>query len=90
MTKISIDCLRNTVSVKCEVVEELFIPDDGDTVYTRSGCNLTSDFIEALVDKSLELTGNSGPDELSTRGKSSWNPSGIITAYDNATNSYIP
>lgn len=77
-------------SVNCELVEELFISDDGDTVYTRSGCNLTSDFIEALVDKSLELTGNSGPDELNTRGKSSWNPSGIITAYDNATNSYIP
>lgn len=74
------------LKVPYEIIEELFIPDeDSDEqsdLVTRSGIPFNENFIERLVDESLKLTGNMDPQEIKTRAKSKWRPSGRITYYD--------
>ena len=72
------------------ILEELFIPDEEDAIETRSEV-LSSSFVKDLVDKSLELTGNSETDYLGTRGgNSAWHPRGSIRYYDAFVSRYVP
>lgn len=83
-----------TNEVEWVILEELYIPDeyseeDESVIRTRSGLGLNESFIENLVDKALEITGNEEPQTLTTRAKRSWRPSGYITYFDDATNRTI-
>lgn len=81
--------------VAYEILEELFIPDeDSDSeneteVLTRSGNKLSEAFIDALVDESLKLTGNMDTQEVQTKGRSKWRPSGRISYYDEVKNKVL-
>ncbi|MDR2130690.1 MAG: hypothetical protein LBP56_05930 [Odoribacteraceae bacterium] len=79
--------------VEWEIVEELYIPDEysdeEEEAVTRSGKALDDAFIEDLVDKALEITGNDDPRVAVTRSRSSWRPAGFITYFDDATNRTI-
>lgn len=73
--------------VKYEILEYLYIPDEYDqneepAINTRASYSLDESFIEALVDKSLDLTGNSEPEVGLTRGSNKWRPAGYITYFD--------
>jgi hypothetical protein len=83
-----------TDEVEWEILEDLYIPDEYDideepVTRTRSGTSLNEDFIESLVDKALDITGNIEPQSTMTRAKSSWRPAGYITYFDDATNRTI-
>ena len=74
-----------------EILEELYIPDEL-TDYTRS---LSPSFINAIVKKSFEITGNEYEcDAVATRSDSttraSYTYSGTIRAWDDIMNKYIP
>ena len=75
-------------NVEYEVLEDLFIPDEYDLTETRS--DYSSTFIKELVDKSLELTGNSDPDYSETKGGGSWHPRGSIRYFDATISAYVP
>lgn len=69
--------------VAWEKLADLYIPDEyGDEeetqILTRSGSPIPEAFIDALVDKSLELTGNDEP-YVETRARAKWRPAGKIT-----------
>ena len=75
-------------NIAYEILEKLFIPDDYSDdavqVITRSGDVLREAFIESLVDKAMEITGNLNEDNQHsdvTRA-SAWRPAGKITYYD--------
>ena len=76
-------------NVPYSILEELYIPDENldDEPITRPGM-VSSNFIEALVDKSLELTGNIDT-EPETRA-SRYYPQGYIKAWDDIAQDYVP
>lgn len=99
----SIDSLSWTTipvpqNVEVEILERLFIPDEdiNDTNLTVQSCGATSynDAIEALVNRSLLLTGNLDDEEMLEDGtmssSSKWYPSGRITAYDDILDAQVP
>lgn len=99
----SIDSLSWTTipipqNVEVEILERLFIPDEdiSDTNLTVQSCGATSynDAIEALVNRSLLLTGNLDDEEMLEDGtmssSSKWYPSGRITAYDDILDAQVP
>ena len=66
-----------------EKLADLYIPDEyGDEdnmeILTRAGSAIPEAFIDELVDKSLEITGNDEP-YVETRARSKWRPAGKIT-----------
>lgn len=74
-----------------EILEELYIPDEL-TDYTRS---LSPAFINAIVKKSFELTGNEYEcDAVATRSdgvtRASYTYSGTIRAWDDIMGDYVP
>lgn len=74
-----------------EILEELYIPDEL-TDYTRT---LSPAFINAIVKKSFELTGNEYEcDAVATRSdgqtRASYTYSGTIRAWDNLIGDYVP
>jgi len=70
--------------IEWELLEYLFIPDDYSDgkpiISTRIGVIMSEHFIELLVDKSLELTGNLESKEV--RGVYPWRPAGKILYED--------
>ena len=81
-----------TNDVNWEILDGLYIPDeykDETVIETRSGNGINEDFIESLVDKALEITGNTDPQSATTRAKNSWRPAGYITYFDDATSRTI-
>ena len=76
-------------NVPYSILEELYIPDENldDEPIDRKGM-VSSNFIEALVDKSLELTGNIDT-EPETRA-SRYYPQGYIKAWDDIAQDYVP
>lgn len=99
----SIDSLSwNTIpvpqNVEFEILERLFIPDediDDSNISVQSrGTTSYSDAIEALVNRSMLLTGNLEEEDIAENGtmasSSKWYPSGRITAYDDIVDGQIP
>ena len=99
----SIDSLSwNTIpvpqNVEFEILERLFIPDediDDSNISVQSrGTTSYSDAIEALVNRSMLLTGNLDDEDIAETGtmasSSKWYPSGRITAYDDIVDGQIP
>ena len=99
----SIDSLSwNTIpvpqNVEFEILERLFIPDediDDSNISVQSrGTTSYSDAIEALVNRSMLLTGNLDDEDIAENGtmasSSKWYPSGRITAYDDIVDGQIP
>lgn len=100
----SIDSLSwNTINrpdnVDYEVLERLFIPDEGLDVNISAHSVPSStmsyeEAIEALVNTSLKLTGNLEDEEIDgddTMGSNvKWYPSGRITAYDDIIDGQVP
>lgn len=74
-----------------EILEELYIPDELSD-YTRT---LAPSFINAIVEKSFELTNNDYEgDAVATRSdgqtRASYTYSGRVRVYDHLTNGYVP
>lgn len=100
----SIDSLSWTTipvpqNVEFEILERLFIPDEdlddiNLTVQSR-GTTSYNDAVEALVNRSLLLTGNLEDEEETPENGvlssgSTWYPSGRITAYDDILDAQVP
>lgn len=85
-------------NVEFEILERLFIPDEDidDSNINVLSCETTiyNDAIEALVNRSLLLTGNLDEEDVTENGMMSsngtWYPSGRITAYDDIVDGQIP
>ena len=86
-------------NVEFEILERLFIPDEDidDSNISVLSCGTTSynDAVEALVNRSLLLTGNldeeeDAPENGTMVSNSTWYPSGRITAYDDILNAQVP
>ena len=77
--------------VEYEVLSDLFIPDERSSESTTSSVGGASgQFVEALVDEALRITGNlpaKGNKGAKTLG-GSWRPAGTIRIWDNTTNSW--
>lgn len=100
----SIDSLSwNTISrpenVDFEILERLYIPDEDIDIETSARTLASStmtyeEAIEALVNKSLALTGNLEDEEIDENGtmgsNTKWYPSGRITAYDDIVDGQVP
>lgn len=74
------------VDIEYEILERLFIPDEEKDVEDKaSKINKEQEsFVQRLVDKSLELTGNIEGESVDIEGRrSSWRPAGRITMEDN-------
>lgn len=76
--------------VEAVVLEDLFIPDEPQAVTKASSC-FSDSFVDALVEKSFELTGNREENSPQTKGKSSkWVPQGSVIYYDMVKNREMP
>ena len=73
-----------------EILEELFIPDDGDFPATKGQYTYSDDFIDALVYKSLELTDNLEDPTPGTKANTEWHPQGRVTYYDDVLSATLP
>ena len=77
--------------VEYEILENLYIPDEynDDDAQTRTSDNINEEFVEELVSKSMNLTGNEDDTESMTRGRlSKWRPAGYIAYYDNTLSDF--
>ncbi len=85
------------VGVDYELLAELFIPDEDSDEYDEDNAEgriASSEFIDALVDKSLVLTGNLVKEDVSVGGysharRSKWRPSGTIRVWDDNLNRFV-
>lgn len=78
-------------SIESVVLAELFIPEELPKELTRSDSGIDEYFLDALVAKAFELTGNEYEQEGSTRGsKSEWIPQGSVKYYDNVLGKECP
>ena len=72
------------------VLADLFIPEELNK-QTKSSFSLSEDFVDALVYKSFELTGNLEEDDCQTKAEETeWVPSGTIKYYDPIRKRPIP
>lgn len=79
--------------VEYEVLEDLYIPDSQkvDTKLSSVSLILTEEFIDALVNKSFEITGNANDLSPATKAKkSSWVPQGSVRYYDSIKHEELP
>lgn len=77
------------------VLENLYIPDELDeATATRSGTVFVSEAAAELwIEQSMLLTGHITVEEFNesfARGRSKWQPSGTIRAYDHVIKDYVP
>ena len=85
------------VGVEYELLAELYIPDedsDENDEESASGRITSPDFIDALVDQSLVLTGNLSEKNASTGDYSNarrrkWRPAGTIRVWDDNLNRFV-
>lgn len=72
------------------VLADLFIPEELNR-QTKSSFSLSEDFVDALVSKSFELTGNLETDDCQTKAEeTAWVPSGSVKYYDPIKKRPIP
>lgn len=91
----SIPCLWAAVTVDktlpagvpYEILDYLFIPEE--TVPIKGEGYLTQDIIDLLEDEALRLTDNE-ENEIVTKKRSKWAPSGTIMVYDDAVGRDLP
>lgn len=76
--------------VEAEILENLFIPDESETE-TKAGVGFSESFVDALVEKSFELTGNIDDITPCTRAKKSkWVPQGSVCYFDTEKHVELP
>ena len=77
--------------VKYELLAELFIPDeDSDEADESNGRFASAEWVEALVDEALRITGNQEEEVVdnSHAKKSKWRPAGRIRVWDDRINDW--
>lgn len=80
--------LERTVPVEAEILIKAYIPDYDEAYSTKSAdkYGIPVSAYEALLRKAYEMTGN----EYVPETKTSWTPSGKITAYDPLVQDFVP
>lgn len=80
--------------IKHEVIYKVYIPSDDENSEVQSKSNfIGTDYLDDLITKSYQLTGNLEQEASKQRGwfsPSRWTPSGKIEVYDDNLKSYIP
>lgn len=79
--------------VKYELLAELFIPDeDSDEADESNGRFASAEWVEALVDEALRITGNQEEEVVDKRyeKRSKWRPSGRVRVWDDAAGRFVP
>lgn len=78
------------IGVEYIILEDLFIPEE-QNMNTKSSFLFSEDFVDALVTKAFELTGNEEDIEPQTKAKKSkWIPQGSVKYYDPIKGKELP